>query len=593
MSTRKRARFETEATAPNESEIDHATSSSANLSQSERMISFRKVAVKRAEHFARAEVVDESVAPSTTPIGRLRAVKTGAIKKEAAHAAGAPADAANGTVGDSEKEAWPGPWSTARSILAQRDQIKQAREEREKREKLAGNYIDLDAENLVLDVYDTAVSNLSWQPARLAEEGAVMNYVPKLSTICLKLLSKYVDNFESFDALSTEHMDSLADQLGKEKRLDLTNCVRLAVPGARSLYLPDCGAIDEDSLITSVETVNGTSTTTINDEQVVVTDHDVSPIQRLVLKSCGRCFTDKVAAAIYNHIHALETLVIAGCYRLSDSGLVKLLESCSATLQSLDVSCNNRLGEVGLRAIGQLQSLTCLKLDYITHLTNSNFSLLISSGDSTVQLLPALTEISLMGCHEVGDESLVPFLTLYGAQLTAFSTSSYSVADNTIVCMREHCRNLETLRLVTMAEVTAAAIIGLFVVNTHPVTREVTNSIGPLQVVDLRGGVSVFDEAIVQLAMNYGRYIYDLSLNGCSRLTNRAAAALWMHATDNLKTLDISFVRGFSEAAVGTFVDRCLQLELLRIWGCTQITQKLLAGHGNPRLQIVGNFTQN
>jgi DNA repair protein RAD7 len=612
MSTRKRARFENVESANDESlqpssgvESNAAIQGeSAEFSQSNRMDAFRRVAERRAEHFARAEKDNAASAASTTPTGRLRKVKLGNSKSNENNEKTGGEDAADSEV--AEREQWPGPRSTARNILAQRDLAKREREEAAERMKNAGNFVDMNEKDAVLDIYDQGVSSLSsWKPFQSAQSS--MKFIPKLSTLCIEVLSKHVVHYESLDFIAAEHLVRLADQLGKERRLDLSTCVRLAIAGSTSLYLPDCGAIDEDVLVQAVETVNGVHLVEIQDEIVVTEDVNIQPMLKLALKSCGRCFTDKVAASIYNHVHSLEELTLTGCYRLSDNALVRLLESCASSLQSLDMSCNSRLKALGISAIAKLPNLRSLVLDHVTHLTDEDLLLLIASppsatsaSSSSIVTIPRLTELSLLGCHDIGDASLVPFLESYGSQLQSFRVSSYKVADDTIVTMRNHCRQLRTLWLVNMAEVTASALIELFIV--HQETTQGTSSIflskvtsdclGPLQNVNLRGGVSVFDEAIVQLMRNYGRSLQELTIHGCSQLTNRAAAAIWLHGPPALKILDMSFVRKFIEAAVGKIMSNCPHLEVLRVWGCSQITSALLTGHNNVNLQIIGNFSK-
>lgn len=606
MSAKKKARFEespdrnatssADRTSQVEAETGAEDEDAGSQMQSTRMDSFRRVAQRRAEHFARAERDNEASASSTTPTGRLRKVKPGRIESKSGEEVSK--DSENQT-----SEAWPGPWSTARNILAQRDEVLRAREAAAEQQRNSKNFVDMgESDTVELDEYDRAIQSLSsWVPANGSK---AMKYIPKLSTLCIKVLADNVIHYESLDFIATEFLDRLADQLGKDRRLDLNTCVRLAVAGSTSLYLPDCGAIDEDVLIQSVEAVNGIHRVDLADEVLTTEDVNVQPIQRLVLKSCGRCFTDKVAGAIYNHVHHLEELVLTGCYRLSNEGLGKLLESCASKLQILDISCNSRLNAGGIRSIASLSNLRTLRLDHINQLTDHDLLQFLPSKDIDTSKVGALNnhlqhfeELSLMGCHEVGDAFLVPFLEEYGAQLTGLGISSYKVADDSIIAIRTHCRALQHLRLVNLAEVTAAALIGLFVLDqsqgrsSNSTTKPPTDSLGPLKSVDLQGGVSVFDEAIVQLLSNYGRSLQSLNIHGCNQLTNRAAASIWLHGYQALKTLDISFLRKFSEAAVGKIIDCCGNLELLRIWGCTQITEQLLSGHNNINLQIVGNFS--
>jgi len=52
--------------------------------------------------------------------------------------------------------------------------------------------------------------------------------------------------------------------------------------------------------------------------------------------------------------------------------------------------------------------------------------------------------------------------------------------------------------------------------------------------------------------------------------------------------LDLSWCRNLADEALGLIVDSCLSLKVLRLFGCTQITNIFLDGHSNPHVQIIG-----
>ncbi|KAA3457946.1 F-box/LRR-repeat protein 4 [Gossypium australe] len=64
-----------------------------------------------------------------------------------------------------------------------------------------------------------------------------------------------------------------------------------------------------------------------------------------------------------------------------------------------------------------------------------------------------------------------------------------------------------------------------------------------------------------------------ISLSKCSR---------------KLFSLDLSWCRNLTDEALGLVVDSCSSLKLLKLFGCTQITDVFLKGHSNPQVQIIG-----
>ncbi|TQD72125.1 hypothetical protein C1H46_042324 [Malus baccata] len=55
-----------------------------------------------------------------------------------------------------------------------------------------------------------------------------------------------------------------------------------------------------------------------------------------------------------------------------------------------------------------------------------------------------------------------------------------------------------------------------------------------------------------------------------------------------LHTLDLSWCRNLTDEALGLIVDSCLSLRMLKLLGCTQITDTFLDGHSNPEVRIIG-----
>lgn len=53
-------------------------------------------------------------------------------------------------------------------------------------------------------------------------------------------------------------------------------------------------------------------------------------------------------------------------------------------------------------------------------------------------------------------------------------------------------------------------------------------------------------------------------------------------------SLDLSWCRRLTDEALGMIVDSCLSLKLLKLFGCTQITEAFLNGHSNPMVRIIG-----
>ena len=534
-----------------------------------------------------------------------------------------------------------GPWTTAALILQKRDEARKLREEQLKAAESGS--IELQPETI--DIYEREIHGISWsyQPKM---KSLYWNDIPTLTELCSRTISENMSAFEGgFEFLSDDQRQRIAEYLAKSRKLDSVSAIQLACPNSNMISFPDCSMIDEEAMMKVIEracfnvtfTEDGNNSDSDDpdgpknkrtsrkkdnalEEVSEILHHSNSSLQFLILRNCGRGFSDRVAAILYNGGHSLEKIELHGCYKLSDDGLVKLLDSCSSSLQSLSITANTRISNFAMQKIAlSLSNLTSLALDYNTHLTDDQFRILMglslqpvpnstSSSTTTVSTaLPSLEDISLRGLIEISSKGLVTFIENYGKKLKGLNFSSCNVDDLVIMSIRNHCLQLSKIILENIDEMSTTALVGLFIPDSFSSNSNSSNQqhqghsyylragvIGPLEIISFQGSSNVSDDVIVQLCEQYGKTINSLNLNGCNQLTNRSMAAIWYHCgVENLQILDLSFVRACSEEAMGYLVEKCVKLRQLSVWGCTQLTSKFYhfiesSPSLSTRLKIVG-----
>ena len=319
----------------------------------------------------------------------------------------------------------------------------------------------------------------------------------------------------------------------------------------------------------------------------------------------------------------LQELTLDNCTHLGDEALLHLLADTPSPSQTVASSSSSSSAEPDV----VLPSLQSLSLVGLIEVTDEGITPIIRSVGSQLQRL------SLSGCVHL--------------------------TDLTIHSIRQHCGRLRSLGLGQLGEVTTAAMVGLFVAHPavlsaltgqfshHPVASSAgapsgaarssssssatsatsfhsahsggssssgagsgagsgsshndfggadgPPSIGRLEEVTLQGTVSVTDDVVITLCESNRHTLRVLDLSGCHQLTSRTGMALRMHARRSLETLDLSFVRGVSQEALGSLVDACAAegpaLQRLTLWGCTQLGDKFFQGHRKHDLEVVGRMT--
>jgi hypothetical protein len=110
-----------------------------------------------------------------------------------------------------------------------------------------------------------------------------------------------------------------------------------------------------------------------------------------------------------------------------------------------------------------------------------------------------------------------------------------------------------------------------------------------LRALSLRRCAKVTDAGLAAVAERGA--LARLAASGVPGVGAATAAALARCCAGSLEALDLSFCRGVPEAAVGLLADRCSKLRELKVYGCTQVTDRLVNGHSNDALRMQGLAT--
>jgi hypothetical protein len=515
----------------------------------------RLVAQSRASHFARADRDDVGVDSNTAKRSKKSSTPTGYVKKD-------DKDDENVAIGA---------FTVANQLIAKREEVKRLREEAIASGNL-GNVRAIDVDSM--DEYDKILRNLSWNPKSLSSENQKYVYIDSLTDMCIKFLVQNFGAIESLDDIPTEIRELIAIELAKQRKLLANSVDILATPGSETLILPDCSMLDEAVVTKCIESVA-----------------DSGSIRILKLGVVGAGFGDEVAKKVSKYISNVESLELTGCYRLNDEVLSSVFTACHKTLENLNLSCDSRLS---LKALSILSStclnLKTLKMDYCTHMIDEDLVSLVNSASPSFNL----EGISIVGMTEITDETFILLMKRFGSSLTSINCSGcIKLTDDTIIAIKTHCSKLLSLGIGQLRYVTTAALIGLFMpdlIDENSSSSQLSTSIGSLQHVELQGVVNVTDDVIIQLSLLAKGSLLSLNIASCSLLTSKALIAMKLTCPYSLREIDMSFVRGISEDALGYFMDTAINMKLLSVWGCTQLTERFFNHTFPNNVKIIGQM---
>ncbi|KAK4337979.1 hypothetical protein RND71_042466 [Anisodus tanguticus] len=430
-------------------------------------------------------------------------------------------------VGETEEtEDWPGPFSTAMKIIRDREtNIKHQQKSFSEKSKI----------------------EVVWVPKKEQQCQFRKLVIPSLQDLCMDILVKNADAITSLDCVPDALRHRICQSLCDSRKMTYQFFDLLIRGSHTEIRIRDCSWLNEEKFTQSFEGC------------------DTSNLVVLQLDQCGRCMPDYILLATFarspNNLPALTTLSLKGACRLSDAGLTAII-SAAPNLRSMNLS--------------QCSLLTC---DGISCLSNSLGSVLRElylddcEAIHPMLILPALLKLehlevlSVAGIKTVCDAFIKEFVTHRGQSLREIVLEGcVELTDCSLKEISQHCPGLRSVDLSKLCKLTDSAI-------GHLAT-------GCREVDKLKLSVAAYVETS-------GESLKELSLNCVNKVSHNTAMSL-AKCSKNLISLDLSWCRNMTNEALGLIVDNCSSLEVLKLFGCTQVTSVFLDGHSNPQVQILG-----
>ncbi|CAI9100713.1 OLC1v1037872C1 [Oldenlandia corymbosa var. corymbosa] len=427
-----------------------------------------------------------------------------------------------------EAEDWPGPFSTAMKISKDQRSISRGKK---------------------------SVAPVTWVPKKATKGNFPKQSVPLLQDLCVAILVKHADAITSLNCVPDVMRHKLSHLLSDSRRMD-SHFLRLLVDGSPTeIRVRDCSWLSEEIFKNAFEGC------------------DLSNLTVLQLDLCGRCLADYVIseslACSANSLPALTTISFKAAYRLSDIGLSALVSS-APSLRSVDLSQCSLITSDGVCCMAASLGSALREL----HLDECQ-------GIDAMHILPALQNLqnlevlSLSGLETVSDDFVLEFLRARGPSIKELVLSDCTrLTDSSVRAIAESCPELCAVDLSNLCKLTDAAIGYL------------ANGCRAIQYLKLRRNY-FSDEAVAAYLETCGNSLRELSLSNVEQVAECTATSLSRHSA-NLNYLDLSWCRNLTDEALGLIVDNCSSLKVLKVFGCSQITNVFLSGHSNEEVQIIG-----
>uniref|UniRef100_A0ACD5Y9X8 Uncharacterized protein n=1 Tax=Avena sativa TaxID=4498 RepID=A0ACD5Y9X8_AVESA len=431
---------------------------------------------------------------------------------------------------------WPGPYSTAMRIIDDRDAKLRARE-------LNLSKLDDSADNAIL-----------WTP--LKDKKTPLRPVPSLTSLCLRTLANNAEGIESLGGISEELKHKLLMELCRSRKMNIHLLTELLWDNPVTLQLSECSWMNEDDFMS----IFGKCVT----ESLEVLQLDLS----------GRCMPDYILPATLakgpNCMPVLRKISLMGNYRLSDSGLDTII-SAAPSLSSLNLSECSRLTSTGIEDLAN-KLCSVLRELYIDDCLNVEAMVILPA----LQKIKHLEVLSVSGIQSVCDKFVNELIPIHGSNMRELAFAGcLKLTSSSIKAIGVNCPHLSSLDLRNLNRLRDSAM------------RHLRDGCRLIKKLKLQKN-TFSDEAVSQFLEESGGCLTELSLNNVEKVGNLTARAIALKCSMHLEVLDLSFCRDLTDEALGLIADSCSSLRILKLFGCTQITDVFLKGHSNSLVKIIG-----
>ncbi|KAL5995322.1 hypothetical protein ACLOJK_025380 [Asimina triloba] len=474
-----------------------------------------------------------------------------------------------------EVEDWPGPFATAMKIIKDRDTRLSARQ---------GNSMPYKSESAPV---------ILWKPSQESQDRVYKRVVPTLQDLCFNILCENADAITSLEGIPELVKSKLSWQLCDSRNMSCHILGLLAAGSPSEIRLKDCSWITEDQLREILITCKmdhlrsalkeGIKRT--NEENIIYMvqrysystrralerfhyEEEITKPKQKVLQfdQCGRCLPDYIfretVARSPNNLPSLINISLRGAYRLSDEGLSALVSS-APLLQSINLGQCSFVTSAGIINLAKKLDLREL---YIDECQNVEAMLILPA----LKKLKHLDVLSVAGVPDVCDKFVRELLSVSGQHMKELVLAHCGkLTDNSLKAIAASCPGLQSVDLSGLLKLTDSAM------------GHLANGCRSLKTLKLQQN-AFSDEGIAAFLEASGESLQELSVNRIKEVSSFS-----VFVTKRF-SLDLSWCRKLTDEALGLIVDKCLALKALKLFGCTQITNKFLNGHSNALVEIVG-----
>ncbi|KAJ9550740.1 hypothetical protein OSB04_014785 [Centaurea solstitialis] len=386
---------------------------------------------------------------------------------------------------------------------------------------------------------------IEWSAHRLEFRPRI---APSLLDLSLNVLARNADVVSSFEYVPDWLKRRLVNLLCDVHKMDVRILDLLFRGSPTEIRVKNCSWMTEKQLVDMLK------------------KSDLRNLRVLQLDNCGQCsFDDIICNALAlppNSLASLGILSLRGAARLSDDTFKHLIsinlgQSALLTCDGIEIladSLKTNLKELYIDQCPRIDAMRSLSsMMKFKHLEVLSVAEIPTVNDDFVMGITAsfgrtLKELNLAGCVMLTDASLQAIGSLCSVLCSLNISNLHHVTDLGLCYLADGCRSLESLNI---------------------------------------SRADFSDVVVAAFLETSGGSLKELSLNHVRKVSFNSAFALAKFSR-KLISLDLSWCRQITDEALGFITDNCSSLKLLKIFGCTQITETFVRGRANSQVHVLG-----
>jgi len=281
----------------------------------------------------------------------------------------------------------------------------------------------------------------------------------------------------------------------------------------------------------------------------------------------------------------LERITLAGCTRLTDNGILALLQhNVGQNLISVDLSDVVNVTDTAILAIAEkCPKLQGLNLSMCKDTQDHAESVQIYD-ESIVRIAercPALRRIKLSHCVHLTDQSAIALATHCKVLLEIDLMNCHLITDNALLAIFQHCSELREFRINQCNNITDSAF-------THSaLTTLPPGSYHQLRILDLTNVNGITDQSVAAI-VEAAPKIRNLILNKCNKITDESVISICKLGR-HLHYLHLGHCDRLTDRSIIQLAHHCMRIRYLDLACCIQLTDRAVMELAIlPKLKRIG-----